>query len=603
MPCPYRPLDPAELESSMSVVNNMTIKLGGEAGMGVASNGAGLTKALARAGLHVVSVEDYMSRIRGGHNFFQIRASEKPIYSHTAPVHLLLAFTQEAVEIHSGEIVPGGGVIVDEEIQFDEKPLLDRGVKIFRMPLAGIAKDVGGNKLMMNTAAIGAAAGVTQLDIQYISEVIEENFGRRKGAPIAEANLKVARAAYDMAAERYGAEFEFRLQARDLPRRMVINGNEAFCLGALAAGCKLVAGYPMTPTSSIIEWMAQQGDRYGVVVRQTEDEIAGILTVIGAAHAGVRAMTATSGGGFCLMVEALGMAGMTETPIVVVEGQRAGPSTGLPTRTEQGDLEFVMHAAQGEFPRIVLAPATHEQCFEIGVRAFNLAERYQCPVIVLTDLNLARAMRDVPPEVFDIENAQIDRGELLTYEDLDKLTAPYLRHAYTDTGISPRAIPGHPKAVFMTDSDEHGPQGHIIEDAETRTAMMNKRMKKLELAKQDMNGPMLYGPKEADVTLMGWGSTYGALREAVDMLHERGTSANLVHFTDLWPVNEERVAAHLESARRLVAVENNYSAQWANVVRRCTGVSANGKVVKYDGRPFSPEDVLAGLEKGVRSHV
>jgi len=581
----------------MSVVNNMTIKIGGEAGMGVASNGAGLTKALARAGLHVFSIEDYMSRIRGGHNFFQIRASEKPVYCHSAPVHLLLAFTKEAVDAHHGEIVPGGGVVVDEGIKFDEKRLLDRGVKIFRMPLVSIAKNVGGSELMMNTAAVAAAVGATQLDLRYVSEVIEENFGRRKGAPIAEANLKVARAAYDMAAERYGADFEFRLEARDSPRRMVVNGNEALCLGTLSAGCKVVAGYPMTPTSTIIEFMAQQADRYGLVVRQTEDEIAGILTVIGAAHAGVRAMTATSGGGFSLMTEALGMAGMTETPIVVVEGQRTGPSTGFPTRTEQGDLEFVMHASQGEFPRIVLAPATHEQCFEIGIRAFNLAERYQCPVILLTDLNMARALRDVPPEAFDIENAEINRGELLTYEDLDKLTGRYLRHALTETGISHRAIPGHPKAVFMTDSDEHGPEGHIIEDADTRTAMMNKRMKKLELAKRDMNGPMLYGPEKAEMTLMGWGSTYGALREAVDMLRERGASANLVHFTDLWPVNEARVAEHIESARRLVAVENNYSAQWASVVRRCTGISAHGKVVKYDGRPFAPEDVLAGLEK------
>jgi 2-oxoglutarate ferredoxin oxidoreductase subunit alpha len=298
------------------------------------------------------------------------------------------------------------------------------------------------------------------------------------------------------------------------------------------------------------------------------------------------------------MVEALGLAGMTETPLVIVEGQRPGPSTGMPTRTEQGDLLFMLHASQGEFPRIVLTPGTVEECFEVGWRAFNLAEKYQCPVIILIDNFLANSLRSIERADFNFETVKIDRGELLTEEKLDQLSTAYKRYAITETGISPRALPGHPKAVFVTCSDEHTEDGHFEdEDAKNRTKMVQKRLRKLETAVGEMRPPTLYGPEPADITLIGWGSSYGPVREAVDRLNEGQSKVNFLHFTDIWPFPEDKVRPFLESAKRLVAVENNATGQFACLLRACTGRRVDAKVLRYDGRPLSPEYILAGLGK------
>ncbi|MFQ6058144.1 MAG: 2-oxoacid:acceptor oxidoreductase subunit alpha [Anaerolineae bacterium] len=582
--------------------NDMTFKMGGEAGQGVESTGAGFAKALARGGLHIFGLQDYMSRIRGGYNFFQIRVAEREIYSHDETVHLLLAFNEEAVEQHRHELVEGGGIIFDEKLKLDEEALAQRGIRAFRMPLAQIAQDVGGARIMINTAAVGAASGVTDYPFDYMAGVIEENFAR-KGPEVVEANLNVARAAYDYAQEHYAADFAYKLAPIEAPPRMVINGNLAICLGAVAAGCRFVSAYPMTPATGIIEWMSAHAARLGIVTKHTEDEIAAICMAIGAAHVGARAMTATSGGGFSLMVEALGMAGMTETPLVVVEAQRTGPSTGMPTRTEQGDLLFVLHASQGEFPRIVLAPGTVEECFQVGARAFNLAEKYQCPVIILTDNFLANSLQAVDKGAFDTASVEIDRGQFLTDEQLDQLGDGYKRHLITDSGISPRALPGHPKAVFTVTSDEHDEVGHMQdEDPVNRVQQVQKRMRKLETAvNQDMNGPQIYGPAEAEVTFIGWGSTYGPLREAVDRLNAQGVKANFLHFVDIWPFPEEKAGPLIQSARYLVAVENNVGGQFAQFIRTHTGRKV-GKILRYDGRPFSPEYILAHLEE-VKTHA
>jgi len=576
----------------------MTFKIGGEAGQGVESSGAGFAKALSRGGLYVFGLQDYRSRIRGGHNFFQIRVSERNIYSHTEPVHLLLALTSEAIETHKDELVQGGGIIFDESLKVNTKELEDKGIKLFKAPLVKIAIEEGGNRVMMNTAALGAAAGLVKYDFKYMASVIEDNF-KRKGSKIVTANLKVAKAAYDFTLENYAANFNWELRAVKAPQRMVISGNHAFCLGAVAVGCRFISGYPMTPATSILEWMSAHAKQLNIVTKHTEDEIAAICMAIGAAHVGARAMTATSGGGFSLMTEALGLAGMTETPLVIVEAQRGGPSTGLPTRTEQADLQFVLHASQGEFPRIVLAPGTQEQCFEAGVRAFNLAEKYQCPVIILTDEFLATSLRAIDPNYFDLAKAKIDRGEILSEEDLTKLK-DYARYRFTASGISPRALPGNPNAVYSTTGDEHTEKGHITEDQEIRTKMMEKRMRKLERARQEMNEPELYGPEEAELTLIGWGSSYGPIREAVDALNEKGISANFMHIMDIWPFPEEKVAELLERTKLTVAVESNYTGQLADLIRERTGHKVNKKILKYDGRPLSPDYILKKLKEEVK---
>ena len=578
----------------MTTTNNMTFRIAGSAGQGVESSGAGFAQALAEGGLHIFGLQDYMSRIRGGLNFFQVRVHEQPLFTHEDAIHILLPLNEEALAAYRDEVVQGGAIIYDEGFDVDRRSISGRGRKAMPVPLLDIAKEHG-ERVMANTAALGAAAGVVEYSYDRLADVIRANF-RRKGGEVVAANLRVARAAYLYVQERYGADFEWKLeQVPDVPQRMIMTGNQALALGALAGGCRFISAYPMTPATSIIEWLAKHEEEYGVVTKHAEDEIAAINMAIGANFVGARAMTATSGGGFSLMVEALGLAGMCEVPLVVVEAQRGGPSTGLPTRTEQSDLLFVLNASHGEFPRLILAPGTVEACFDAGWQAFNLAEKYQTPVIIITDELLASSLRTVEVDGIAFDRVEIDRGSLLSQEDLDGLTEPYKRHAFTADGISPRAVPGHPKAIYATASDEHDEFGHITEDMENRKRMMEKRMRKLETARQDVEPPLRYGPEAAPIVLVGWGSTYGVLREVVERLDGE---ARLVQFQGLWPFPAEAAAEALEGGE-LVLVENNITGQFKTLLQAETCIQVEHTVSRYDGRPFSPEDVIAGI-KGVR---
>ena len=610
-------------------INKMTIRIGGAAGDGVESSGAGFCKALTRGGLYVFGLPDYYSRIRGGHNFFSIRVSEQPLYSHAEPVHLLLALTEETIPRHRDKIVEGGAIVYDSRLKVSPEQLSGNGVlgrsqdavQFLPIPLSDIAEGKAGVVLARNTVALGVAAGMTGFDLGPMLSIIRENFAR-KGQAVVDGNLAAAEAGYKEG-QKYAADFPFKLERiPDAPPRMVVSGTEAFSLGALAGGCRFVAGYPMTPGSPVLHWMAAHSARYGVVIKHTEDEIAAINMAIGAAHMGARALVPTSGGGFSLMVEALGLAGITETPVVIYNAQRPGPSTGVPTRHEQADLLFMLYASQGEFPRLILAPGTHEECFVTGWRAFNLAEKYQTPALVLSDHYLAVAIRTLDLAAFDFEAVEIDRGELLSETELDTLEGEYRRYRITDSGISPRALPGHPRSVYVAAGNEHDERGAITEEPEMRTAQVEKRQRKLIGMAQEMSGPAQYGPPEADVTFVCWGSTYGPLREAVDRLNlalskvegaERAgpstlrqssgqTSlrtgrANLLHFVGLEPFPAEAVTAALASARRVITVEVNATAQLATLIRANTGRPVDGRILKYDGRPFTPEYILAHLPK------
>lgn len=591
------------------MLNNMTIRIGGEAGDGVESSGAGLCKALARGGLHVFGLPDYYSRIRGGHNFFSIRVSDRPLHSHAEPVHLLLALTEETISRHRDKMAKGGAIVHDSKFQVLPKQLPGNGVQVWSVPLSDIAKEKAGTTVARNTVALGVAAGLTGFGLDPMQSVIRQNFAR-KGQAVVDGNLAAVEAGY-REGQKYAADFLFKLERiPDAPPRMVVNGTKAFALGALAGGCRFVAGYPMTPGSPVLHWMAAHAARYGVVTKHTEDEIAAINMAIGAAHMGARALVPTSGGGFALMVEALGLAGMTETPVVIYNAQRPGPSTGLPTRQEQGDLLFMLYASQGEFPRFILAPGNHEECFVTGWRVFNLAEKYQTPALVLSDHYLAVAIRTLELDAFDLEAVRIERGELLSEVELDMLEGEYLRYRITDSGDSPRAVPGHPKAVYVAAGNEHDESGAITEEPEMRTAQVEKRQRKLIGMAGEMSGPLRYGPQEAEVTFVSWGSTYGPLREAVDRLNaeEVGPStprqnsgqalprtgrANLLHFVDLWPFPAEAVTAALERARRVVVVEVNATAQLATLIRSQTGRQVDGTILKYDGRSFTPEYIIS----------
>ncbi len=572
----------------------MSILIGGDAGQGVESSGAGFSLALVRAGLRVFATQDYRSQIRGGHNFYTIRiGSEHLVRSQERQHHLMLAFTPETVDLHLDLLAEGGAVIYDERLKVDAGAITARGRQAFPLPLGAIAQEEGGSRVMINTAALGAAAGITGFSTETMEEVTRENFGA-KSEEVAEKNLAVMRAAHQMAQERHGTEFGHRLSAvPETGQQLFLQGNQALAYGALVAGCRFMSAYPMTPATTILEWLTAVDPSLGVVTKHTEDEIAAIAMAVGASFAGTRAMTATSGGGLSLMVEAIGFASMAEVPVVIVDAQRGGPSTGLPTRSEQSDLQFVLNLGHGEFPRIVVAPGSIGQCFEAAWRAFNLAERYQCPVFILTDSYLASALRTFPVDYFDTADVTFDRGKLVTNGGGGAVdgNGRFQRYEITDDGISPRAFPGNPDTIHSVTSDEHTEAGHISEDADDRVPMMDKRMRKLETARAEMEPPRRYGPPEADVTLVCWGSTYMICREAVELAAEQGLSLNLLQFLDLWPF-PGGVAEILGAADRLVLVEQNFNGQLGQLIRQETGIRIEDRLLRYDGRVFDPEDII-----------
>jgi 2-oxoglutarate ferredoxin oxidoreductase subunit alpha len=565
---------------------HLNIMVGGEAGQGVQSVGFILAKIFARGGYYVFADQDYESRVRGGHNFYRVRVQESEVGAIAEPLDILVALNKETIDLHQKELTNKGIIVFDNEQIKD----VNNNGNLFGLPLEKIAEEEAGNKLMINTVALGVALGLIKYISEILEQVIREYFG---SGELGESNVKAARAGYEYAQKNFSGDFDVQLSPISDVKRMLLNGNEAIALGSIAAGCKFVSAYPMTPATSIVEYIASKADEFGIVVIQPEDEIAAINMAIGASYAGVRAMTATSGGGFCLMVEGLGLAGMTETPIVVVNAQRPGPAIGLPTRTEQGDLQFILHAAHGDFPRAVLAPTSVEDCFWSTVKAFNLAEKYQLPVIILTDQYLASSYTTV--NKFDLSNTVIDRGLLYSQDKTGELE--YKRHKITKSGISPRAFPGKRGTLVITDSDEHDEEGHPIEDADLRTQMVQKRMRKDFSLKNDITPPQLYGAKRADTTLIGWGSTFGAIREAVDILHKEKVSTNMLYFNELWPFPVEEVTDILTKARYSYIIENNATGQLARLIEMETGKKPSSSILKYDGRPFTPAYIAQEVRK------
>ncbi|TKJ42924.1 2-oxoacid:ferredoxin oxidoreductase subunit alpha [Candidatus Aerophobetes bacterium Ae_b3b] len=567
---------------------DLTLKIGGEAGQGMQTIGYVLSKTLARGGFHLFANQDYMSRIRGGHNFFQIRVKEEPVYALSEEVDILIALDKATVKIHRPELKEKGVIIFDGE-QIDISP---KKPHLLSVPLERLAREEGGNKLFSNSVAVGAALGVLDYRFDILAQVLKEVFGRR-GEETVQNNVKAARAGYDFTRENYKDSQVSPLQSGKGNKKMLISGNEALSLGAMAAGCKFMAAYPMTPSTGIITYLAGKAREFGLVAEQAEDEIAAINMAIGASFAGVRAMVATSGGGFSLMVEALGLVGMTETPLVIIEAQRPGPSTGLPTRTAQADLEFVLHASQGEFPRAIFAPATAEDAFWSVVKAFNLAEKYQVPVIIMSDQHLADSYSTC--HKFDLRKVKIERG-IISDTELTKIK-DYKRHRFTPSGISPRAFPSQKGRIVITDSDEHDEDGHLTEDLEMGKKMVQKRLKKIEALATEIEPPQVYPHENAQIILIGWGSTYGALREAVDILIDQGVDVSLMHFQEIWPFPTQLVTSILSKAKQSFCVENNATGQLARIIRAETGRKVTGKILKFDGRPFSSQYIIKELKK------
>ncbi|MFA5154925.1 MAG: 2-oxoacid:acceptor oxidoreductase subunit alpha [Patescibacteria group bacterium] len=556
-----------------------TFKIGGRAGAGITSAGLTFAKVATRSGYHIFDYLEYPSLIRGGHNVMQTTVADEPIGATSSATDFLVALNQETVDRHITELSPDGILLydADEKITVGQLPA---GAAALGLPLHSLSKRSSASIAAINTVALGATLYLLGGELKILQDLLSDQFAK-KGQKVQQNNIDAAAIGFEYAQDNFAAHVAPRLSKRKKSApQIVINGNEAAALGSIAAGLQFAAIYPMTPTSQILEVLAPLQEEFGFIYKQPEDEIAAINMAIGASFAGARSMTATSGGGFCLMTEGFGLAGMTETPVVIIVGQRPGPATGLPTWTEQGDLRFVLHAHQGDFPRLVLAPGDVTETFELTRQAFNLADKYQTPVIVLLDKQVCESHQSVP--LFSDDKYKIDRGKFTI-----KANGNYERYALSPDGIS-RRVPAGSGVHVIANSDEHDSFGYSNEEAAIRHQQVEKRMQKLATCeREDLPAPQLYGPAEADLTIVAWGSNKGAILAALAE-HPR---VNFLHLTWLNPFPTEAVAKILKGAKRVLNIENNYSGQLAGLIAEKTGLMIEHQLLKYDGRPFYPAEI------------
>jgi 2-oxoglutarate ferredoxin oxidoreductase subunit alpha len=485
---------------------------------------------------------------------------------------------------------------------------VDESVRLCDVPLARLTKELGADRVMRNTVALGASMAVFGFEFAHMEEMLQRTFGR-KGAEVVTHNVNVAKAGYDFVVANFAAGFplaggntgmfeEKMHPVADAPKRILVTGNDALALGALKAGVKFMSAYPMTPVTSVMLSLASWGTKHNIVMKQTEDELAAMNMAIGASYMGVRSLTASSGGGFALMGEAIGMAAITETPLVAIEGQRPGPSTGLPTWTDQADLRFVMHASQGEFPRMVLLPGDVDESFDMMLKAFNWADKYQMVVLVMTDKYMGESLHTTAP--FEHESYVVDRGELMSMDEAMKVVpGTYLRYQFNERGVSRRALPGYPNCIHAVSTDEHKEDGDLDEGSENRIKMVDKRARKLEVLQREAmvanDGAELYGPTDAELTIVGWGSMKGPIVEAMNTANENGKKVNFLQIKMALPFPSEVVTRVLNGAKKTLLVENNSMAQMAGVIREFTGIAIPNQMLRYDGRPLHSAEILVRI--------
>ncbi len=568
--------------------NQFSVLVGGEAGFGIMTTGLLFSKLCARLGLYPVAVADYPSLIRGGHNYQTIRVEDQPVHMTLKRVDCVIALNKETFDLHKGELMDGGAIIYDKE---DVPDAHADGVQLFQVPMNQIARDLKGPKFIINSVSLGAVVGLLKLDFSVLDNLLRDYY-KKKGSDVIAMNVEAARRGYDVAKSQYAGGYEYQLTfSRSSGRKLIISGNEAASYGAIKAGLKFYAAYPMTPASSLLSIFAAHEREYDMVVKQSEDEIAAMNMIIGGAYTGARSMTGTSGGGFCLMTEALSMAGLSEVPLVCLLAMRSGPSTGLPTMTEAGELLFVLHAGHGEFPRIVIAFGDAEEAFFETFNAFNYAERYQTPVIVLTDKHLGEGTFCV--DWFDTSKLKIDRGMLLSDDEAAR-QRDFKRYQITDNGISPRAIPGQPNCINKGTSYEHDEYGYTTEDVGLRIRQVDKRARKLQLAERELEskGYTLHGSEKADLTVVSWGSTKGAILDAMKILAKEGKKVNFLQIKYFSPFPVSSVERILKSAKKVLLIENNATAQAGQVIRMKTGIDIKDQMLLYTGKALAIEDVI-----------
>ncbi len=571
------------------------LRIGGPAGFGIKAAGQSLARVFARAGYHCFDLTEYPSLIKGGHNTYHLRVSADPIFSHVMPTDVLVALDRPTVRLHIAELTPGAAVIYDPaDFTPDDDDLLGRDdLCVVAVPLTDIVRDAGGIKIMRNVAALGATLGHMDFGLDGLLESIRAQFAH-KAPEIAEQNIAVATAGFHAARE-MTCDFPYKLApVEDAPVRVMADGNEAIGLGALAAGIGLYCAYPMTPASSLLHFMAKHADTYDVVVKHTEDEIAAMNMVLGGAFGGTRSMCASAGGGFALMVEAFGFAGVSESACVVGLFTRPGPATGLPTWTEQSDLRFALHAAQGEFPRVVLAPGDHTEAFELTWKAFNLADELQTPVIVLGDSYLSDNRQTQDP--FDTAAVTISRGKLQAEGSVE---TPYRRYAPAEDGVSPRVLPGVEGAVQLVNSYEHDAAGYGAagEERTARAEQNDKRLRKLDLARELVPEPRVYGDPDPELRLVCFGTTKMPVLEAMKWLAAEGRRIQMLHTVTLWPFPADEVEAFVSADVPWMVIEGNATGQLEGLIAEQCLVRPDMSLQRSDGRPISPELVYATIKE------
>ncbi|KXA47455.1 2-oxoacid:acceptor oxidoreductase subunit alpha [Staphylococcus simulans] len=569
-------------------------KVGGQQGEGIESTGEIFATAMNREGYYLYGYRHFSSRIKGGHTNNKIRVSTTPVHAISDDLDILIAFDQETIELNHHEMRDDSVIIVDAKA----KPSRPENCKaqLIVLPFTDIAKELG-TKLMKNMVAIGATCAIMDLDIKSFESLIANTFGK-KGEYIVDMNVQALHAGYEaMKEEMTDLKGDYHLEASQSEPHLYMIGNDAIGLGAISAGSKFMAAYPITPASEIMEYMIENLPKVNGAVIQTEDEIAAATMAIGANYAGVRAFTASAGPGLSLMMESIGLSGMTETPLVIVNTQRGGPSTGLPTKEEQSDLMQMIYGTHGDIPKIVVAPTDAEDSFYLTVEAFNLAEEYQCPVIILSDLQLALGKQTV--EQLDFSRVEIKRGELLQSDiERDEDDKSYFkRYALTASGVSPRPIPGVKGGIHHVTGVEHSPEGKPSESAQNRQEQMDKRMRKTE--KLLINEPVIDDQPydEADILYIGFISTKGAIQEGKARLEDEGIKVNHLQIKQLHPFPTQIVQEAVDKAKKVVVVEHNYQGQLANILKM--NVNVHQKLInqtKYDGTPFLPHEIE---EKGL----
>jgi len=579
------------------MIKDISVMIAGQAGDGVLFTGNVLAKILKKEGWEVATYRCFPSNIRGEPTHYIVRASQKKIFGLGNEIDVLLSFDCASIIKYTKLMAQGGVVLCDGEELSHLKPSHKKGKIFHKFPLKVLAKKHFKNEIFKNMIALGALCYILDLDFRVIERIIINAFLKRKGKGIVRMNMDAVNLGCEQArliVERF--ERHELVKKKD-KGKMFISGDEAIAVGALAAGCRFFAAYPICPATEIWQWLALHFPEFNGLVVQTEDELAAINMALGASYAGARAMTSTSGPGGSLMMESYGLSGMAEIPVVIIDVQRVGPSTGMPTKTEQSDLNQWIYGSHGEFPRIILSPGTVSECFDFAVKAFDLADKYQVPVVLLTEQDFGQNYRTV--KKFDLSKIKIDRGKLLSEEELKNIK-DYKRYAFTPNGISPRALPSMKNGIHMVEGNEHDEKGYRDEDPENRIKMMQKRMRKLSGSAKDMIPPKLWGDKQATVGIIGFGSTLGPIVEAIEELGEENIRAKNLQIRTAWPFPVEAVSAFIQSCEFVFVVENNYSGQLHNLIQSQVKPEARmQKILNYSSVAFRPVEISSQIKRAV----